>query len=106
MKSLGVYTFQEKITIVLTRLRGCADLSAPLLFAHMLRNEVHQSSLGIIGAQTNILHCIFTFSTGVQRYLDIGVPANTLVLGVPWYGYHYPCLAMSAVRFCYMLLLS
>ena len=54
MKSFGVYTFQDKITRVLTRLHGCADLSAPLLFAHMLRNEVRQSSLGIIRAQNNI----------------------------------------------------
>ena len=29
---------------------------------------------------------------GIQRYLDIGVQPDKLILGVPWYGYHYPCL--------------
>lgn len=32
---------------------------------------------------------------GIQRYLDIGVPPNKLVLGVPWYGYRYTCLSGS-----------
>ena len=29
---------------------------------------------------------------GIQRYLDIGVRPDQLILGVPWYGYRYPCL--------------
>jgi len=39
---------------------------------------------------------------GIQRYLDIGLPASKLVLGVPWYGYHYPCLEGTALdaRYC------
>ena len=28
---------------------------------------------------------------GIQRYLDLGISASKLVLGTPWYGYHYPC---------------
>mmetsp|Transcript_35360 Transcript_35360/g.82655 ORF Transcript_35360/g.82655 Transcript_35360/m.82655 type:complete len:416 (-) Transcript_35360:24-1271(-) len=28
---------------------------------------------------------------GVQRYLDLGIEASKLILGVPWYGYRYPC---------------
>ena len=38
------------------------------------------------------------YTPGLERYIDIGVPADRLVLGVPWYGYNYPCLAMSEVR--------
>lgn len=28
---------------------------------------------------------------GLQRYIDIGVSPNKLVLGTPWYAYDYPC---------------
>ena len=46
-----------------------------------------------------IKHYKFTIGSmvGVQRYLDIGVPADRLVLGVPWYGYNYTCLSLSEV---------
>ena len=39
---------------------------------------------------------------GAQQYLDVGVPASQLILGVPWYGYSYPCLPGTApdARFC------
>mmetsp|Transcript_2328 Transcript_2328/g.3875 ORF Transcript_2328/g.3875 Transcript_2328/m.3875 type:complete len:397 (+) Transcript_2328:25-1215(+) len=39
---------------------------------------------------------------GVHRFLDIGIPASKLVLGVPWYGYRYPCVRGTApdARFC------
>ena len=33
---------------------------------------------------------------GVERYLDLGIPPSKLVLGVPWYGYRYPCLPGTA----------
>ena len=31
-----------------------------------------------------------TFS-GIRKYLQMGIEASKLVLGVPWYGYRYPC---------------
>ena len=39
---------------------------------------------------------------GIQRYLDLGIDAAKLVLGTPWYGYHYPCLEGTALsdRYC------
>lgn len=39
-------------------------------------------------------------ASGLQRFLDIGVPADQLVLGVPWYGYNYQCLALSTTNEC------
>lgn len=29
---------------------------------------------------------------GVERYLQLGIDRRKLILGVPWYGYRYPCL--------------
>ena len=40
---------------------------------------------------------------GIQRYLELGIESQKLILGVPWYGYRYPCLpAMTDVhsQFC------
>ena len=43
---------------------------------------------------------IKTFS-GVRKYLHLGVESQKLVLGVPWYGYRYPCQELSA-GVCYI----
>jgi len=29
---------------------------------------------------------------GIQRYLELGIAKEKLILGIPWYGYEYPCL--------------
>lgn len=44
----------------------------------------------------------FGMAHGIERYLDLGVPPSQLVLGVPWYGYRYPCLpgTTADARFC------
>ena len=41
-----------------------------------------------------------TTAHGVQEYLDLGVPANKLVLGLPWNGCDYPCLSLSEENVC------
>jgi len=33
---------------------------------------------------------------GLQSWLKLGVPARKLILGVPWYGFRYPCLQTAA----------
>lgn len=38
---------------------------------------------------------------GLQRYFDIGVEPQKLVLGVPWYGYRYTCLPGTAPNTTY-----
>ena len=38
---------------------------------------------------------------GAQQWIDVGVPALTLVLGLPWLAFTYPCQHLSADgRFC------
>jgi len=39
--------------------------------------------------------------TGIRKYLQLGVPAHKLILGVPWYGYRYPCQEFSS-GVCYI----
>jgi len=29
---------------------------------------------------------------GTRLYLELGIPADKLIMGTPWYGYQYPCL--------------
>jgi len=41
------------------------------------------------------------FITGLKKFLQLGIPADKLVLGLPWYGYDYPCLHYTKVRECY-----
>ena len=37
---------------------------------------------------------------GVQGYTQLGIPASKLVLGLPWYGYNYPCTSLSQTGVC------
>jgi len=39
---------------------------------------------------------------GIERYIQIGVSPKKLILGLPWYGYDYPCLlgTKDQDRFC------
>jgi di-N-acetylchitobiase len=39
---------------------------------------------------------------GITRFLNLGIDPKKLVLGVPWYGYRYPCLEETAAnsRYC------
>jgi len=30
--------------------------------------------------------------SGVQSYLNLGIPGSKMALGMPWYGYHYSCI--------------
>jgi len=37
---------------------------------------------------------------GVVRYKQLGIAPEKLILGTPWYGYHYPCLNTGPVTMC------
>jgi len=38
---------------------------------------------------------------GVRQYLHLGIPPAKMILGVPWYGYRYPCLKLKS-GVCYI----
>lgn len=39
---------------------------------------------------------------GLKKFLQLGIPADKLVLGLPWYGYNYPCLHYTKDNKCLM----
>ena len=41
-----------------------------------------------------------TTAAGIAGYMSLGIPADKLVLGQPWYGYDYPCLTLTDDFIC------
>ena len=41
-----------------------------------------------------------TTAKGIKEYLDLGIPADRIVLSLPWYGYDYPCLDLTEEGVC------
>ena len=39
-------------------------------------------------------------ATGLADYIDLGIDPSLLVMGVPWYGYNYPCRSLSGENVC------
>jgi di-N-acetylchitobiase len=33
---------------------------------------------------------------GAEAYIELGIPTSVLILGLPWYGFDYPCLMENA----------
>ena len=40
--------------------------------------------------------------SGVSKYLKLGIPPGKLVLGLPWYGYDYPCIDFTGLDTCHI----
>nr|XP_045600203.1 di-N-acetylchitobiase-like isoform X2 [Procambarus clarkii] len=45
---------------------------------------------------------IYKTAQGIQTYLDLDIPAEKMVLGVPWYGYNYPCISLDQNDTCFI----
>ncbi|KAG0716478.1 Di-N-acetylchitobiase [Chionoecetes opilio] len=45
---------------------------------------------------------IYNAAHGIQTYLHLGIPSKKMVLGVPWYGYNYPCLQLDKNNTCHI----
>lgn len=41
-----------------------------------------------------------TTASGIQAYIDLAIPVEKLVVGLPWYGYDYPCLSLTHDFIC------
>ena len=37
---------------------------------------------------------------GIKQYLDMNIDPKKLVLGLPWYGYDYPCTSLTSDDVC------
>jgi len=52
----------------------------------------------VIGSCILIFRDIFLcMCPGIQLYSMLGIPHYKMVLGLPWYGYDYPCTSYNAV---------
>ena len=51
------------------------------------RSQIFDACVGFANAALPLMQ------RGLNRFLEIGVPSSKLVLGTPWYGYDYKCLA-------------
>jgi len=40
--------------------------------------------------------------SGLQQFFDLGISPDKLIFGVPWYGYNYNCIQITANNTCYI----
>ncbi|XP_071542123.1 di-N-acetylchitobiase-like [Panulirus ornatus] len=45
---------------------------------------------------------IFKTTQGVHTYFDLDIPPEKMILGVPWYGYNYPCISVDKNGTCFI----
>lgn len=60
------------------------------IMGYDLRSQVHTKNC-LAGANAPLNQTL----AGVRQYLQMNITASKLVLGVPWYGYDYPCLNVT-----------
>jgi Di-N-acetylchitobiase len=77
-----------------------ADLADASDFLYVMDYDTQSQIFGPCIASANAPY--FGMIRGIERYLELGIDAQKLILGVPWYGYRYPCLEGTTVdaRFC------
>lgn len=77
--------------------RGLADASDGLIImAYDERSQVKPPQPCVAGANSGLPQT----TSGVNSFLGLGIDPAKLLLGVPWYGYDYPCLPGSTATTC------
>lgn len=75
--------------------KGIADATD---FVVIMSYDERSQIFGACIASAN--SALSTTHAGMEGYLDLGIPADKLVLGLPWYGYDYPCLSLTEDSVC------
>lgn len=76
-------------------IRGLAAASDFLfVMAYDEQSQIYGNCIALANSDYN------KTSHGLREYLKLGVKASELVLGVPWYGYDYPCLSLTKDDVC------
>lgn len=65
-------------------------------FLHQYQNQRIYSPLASV-IHNSKDNKITIFFSGTKKFLALGIPAEKLVLGLPWYGYDYPCSTIDKV---------
>jgi len=60
------------------------------LMVYDTRSQIYGQCIASANAPSGIVQ------RAIQRYTDIGIAPSKMVLGLPWYGYDYPCQADMA----------
>ena len=60
-----------------------------IIMAYDERSQVFGSGTCLSGANSNFIKT----QQGIYDYIKLGIQPHQLVLGLPWYGYDYPCVS-------------
>ncbi|KAL5479510.1 hypothetical protein EMCRGX_G023037, partial [Ephydatia muelleri] len=80
------------------RCYDAVGLAAAVDFLIVMSYDQRSQIFGDCTASAN--SALITTEDGIKKYIIEGVPAQSLVLGLPWYGYDYPCLSVSTDDIC------
>ena len=75
-----------------------ASIASATDFVVIMAYDERSQIFGACTASAN--SALPTTASGVQAYIDLGISQDKLVLGLPWYGYDYPCLSLTDGLVC------
>ena len=73
-------------------------IAAAVDFVVVMSYDERSQILGACTASAN--SALPTTIVGLHGYTQPGIPPEKLVLGLPWYGYDYPCLSLTDDSVC------
>jgi di-N-acetylchitobiase len=74
------------------------SIAAATDFVVIMAYDERSQIFGACTASAN--SALLTTVTGVEDYISLGISPDKLVLGLPWYGYDYPCLSLTDDSIC------